>query len=194
MTPDHVKLFTFHHVSIKTGAFAHGEYAGFTFTFHHVSIKTILINIANCALFHSHSTMYLLKLWILLPRGSLKYPFTFHHVSIKTLLSAKINVRQTYSHSTMYLLKLNASAQCVTNLIGFTFHHVSIKTQCLQILLLSLIDSHSTMYLLKPNTIKKQYFTMLSYPLSVDLASILGIHFLFFNCIFHFSIFHHIVD
>ena len=54
----------------------------------------------------------------------------------------------------------------------FTFHHVSIKT----------------------NTIKKQYFTMLSYPLSVDLASILGIHILFFNCIFHFSIFHHIVD
>ena len=57
-------VFTFHHVSIKTlnlfilkindfnshstmyllklGAFAHGEYAGFTFTFHHVSIKTLL--------------------------------------------------------------------------------------------------------------------------------------------------------
>ena len=35
---------------------------------------------------------------------------------------------------------------------------------------------------------------MLSHPLIVDLASILGIHFLFFNCIFLFSIFFHIVD
>ena len=121
---------------------------------------------------YSHSTMYLLKR-LPFPRGFLiELTFTFHHVSIKTLNvppDRHAILKFTFHHVSIKTLK--SLIKTISDLL-FTFHHVSIKT----------------------NTIKKQYFTMLSYPLSVDLASILGIHFLFFNCIFHFSIFHHIVD
>ena len=73
---------------------------------------------------------------------------------------------RVYSHSTMYLLKPDTFEETHSGNI-FTFHHVSIKT----------------------STIKKQYFTMLSHPLFVDLASIIGLHILFLNSIFLFSIF-----
>ena len=67
----------------------------------------------------------------------------------------------------MYLLKPSIFKKSDTLKSSFTFHHVSIKT----------------------STIKKQYFTMLSHPLFVDLASIIGLHILFLNSIFLFSIF-----
>ena len=142
------------------------------FTFHHVSIKTIIKEMKGRFMSNSHSTMYLLK-----------------HVSYSWVSNQDYD-----SHSTMYLLK----HRC--RIAGKAW---KINSHSTMYLLKPLMEtkmgtpydnSHSTMYLLKPNTIKKQYFTMLSYPLFVDLASILGIHFLFFNCIFHFSIFHHIVD
>ena len=63
-----IKLFTFHHVSIKTHCVAEITSYITGFTFHHVSIKT--------------------KRYIVM-KGSAG-SFTFHHVSIKTLLASRI--------------------------------------------------------------------------------------------------------
>ena len=75
--------FTFHHVSIKTLTVFIGSVYPCSFTFHHVSIKTRSRILQEPSIRHSHSTMYLLKL----------YSFT----------SSRAN--NLYSHSTMYLLK-----------------------------------------------------------------------------------------
>ena len=78
-----VVLFTFHHVSIKTGTSVDTSLPNAKFTFHHVSIKTHLSTFEYVFRCDSHSTMYLLK-HQLLPKNSQNI---------------------CYSHSTMYLLK-----------------------------------------------------------------------------------------
>ena len=77
------KVFTFHHVSIKTDTGHLQTEQPDSFTFHHVSIKTSILYTELLTLPDSHSTMYLLKLG-----GVLE--------AIPQLL---------HSHSTMYLLK-----------------------------------------------------------------------------------------
>ena len=123
------------------------------FTFHHVSIKTGIRQIPYVNGTHSHSTMYLLKQYIalfrvvneiyshstmyLLKPGSTALVrvtisiFTFHHVSIKT------------KHVYAYEYKTPK----------FTFHHVSIKTNSGGVHVETIADSHSTMYLLKQRKI-----------------------------------------
>ena len=125
-------FFTFHNVSIKTrSAFtqpiffmplhstmfllkrdcgassATGDY----FTFHNVSIKTRRLFPNSHGHGHSlHSTMFLLKRWILCTSFETGLPL----------------------HSTMFLLKLSQPLWCLLPLSVFTFHNVSIKTCTLQ--------------------------------------------------------------
>ena len=54
---------------------------------------------------HSHSTMYLLKLFAGYMLIDVCRQFTFHHVSIKTKTEPDQGEVQGDSHSTMYLLK-----------------------------------------------------------------------------------------
>ena len=99
---------------------------------------------------NSHSTMYLLKLCIVIAVTFAYMLFTFHHVSIKTMNLCHLYQRFPDSHSTMYLLKRRYPAHGSTAMtnshstmyllkhllqvrknkiyIIFTFHHVSIKT------------------------------------------------------------------
>ena len=119
------------------------------FTFHHVSIKTPTRKRIGFLYVDSHSTMYLLKLELIINTN--KYLPDSHSTMylLKPYSCFFFSKSFLNSHSTMYLLKPFRQKIFLDDKNIFTFHHVSIKT---------LLDSegesvkqnsHSTMYLLK---------------------------------------------
>ena len=91
-------------------------------------LKRFVINCAPNSSTYSHSTMYLLKLYC-----SSRLPRIFFY-SHSTMYLLKLHRHKCevfcikHSHSTMYLLKPPLGCgSCLTRIL-FTFHHVSIKT------------------------------------------------------------------
>ena len=100
------QIFTFHNVSIKSRKVYRVKCRTWFFTFHNVSIKSVSIASLGSTFSSLHSTMYLLN-------------HTLSHCTQARLLSL---------HSTMYLLNLGEyTFDDFTT--SFTFHNVSIKSR-----------------------------------------------------------------
>ena len=145
------KNFTFHNVSINTGAWHIHIIVNEIFTFHNVSINTVgrAVLFTFFATLHStmflliqtreaiqgvnyntlHSTMFLLILHSNRDLRTEKRYFTFHNVSINTQrLSRKHRAQKSF---TFHNVSINTSHKqsLETRINNFTFHNVSINTR-----------------------------------------------------------------
>ena len=91
-------------------------------------LKLFLPNFCPILVFYSHSTMYLLKRKSTAEQtGNGAYSHsTMYLLKLQTYHSLHSCI--SYSHSTMYLLKPYCRIYLHIAFVQFTFHHVSIKT------------------------------------------------------------------
>ena len=135
-------IFTFHNVSINTGAGWDLSFCDMNFTFHNVSINTLNQYSNPNRTTTLHSTMFLL---IRHRHFSLSPPFffTFHNVSINTIDEAE-DVLSVLCF-TFHNVSINTGSlpKAQTYRHSFTFHNVSINT----FTLISTVTSRLLLYI-----------------------------------------------